>query len=144
MLSMIPQSADIQIVGIHVSHNDATGSRSLTLPARSLLLDAFAICTESAAGSPSMDFGTFADADGVFSGLGEEDTADIAGEVLEDAVDYKGRGDFLVKINNEEDLKVKAAKFGASATVYLNTQASAGTAGAWDIYLLYVVLPAIG
>lgn len=144
MLSMIPESADIKIVGIHVAHNDATGARSLTLPARSLILDAFAVCTESAAGSPSMGFGTVADPDGLFSGLGCVDTADTAGDVLEDAVEYKGRGDYLVKVNNEEDLKAKATKFNSAATVYLNSQVSAGTAGEWDLYILYVILPEIG
>lgn len=91
-----------------------------------------------------MDFGTFADADGVFSGLGEVNAADTAGDILEDAAGYKGRGAFMVKLNNEEDLGIKATKYNASATTYLNTMRSAGTAGEWDLYLLYVVLPAIG
>lgn len=143
MQSMIPQNADIQIVGIHVAHDDASGSRSLTLPARSLILDAFAICTETAAGSPSMAFGTSLDTDGVFSGLGESGIGDTIGDVLEESVEYLGRGAFLIK-DNQEDLRVKKTKYNASATVYLNTQDSAGTAGEWDVYIMYVVLPAIG
>ena len=143
MQSMIPQSADIKLVGIHVAHDDASGSRSLMLPARSLILDAFAVCTETAAGSPSMSFGTSLDTDGVFSGLGESGIGDTLGDVLEESVEYLGRGAFLVK-DNQEDLRVKKTKYNASATVYLNTQASAGTAGEWDIYIMYVVLPVIG
>ena len=143
MQSMIPQSADIQLVGIHVAHDDASGSRSLTLPARSLILDAFALCTETAAGNPSMGFGTSLDTDGVFSGLGTSGIGDTLGDVLEESVEYLGRGAFLVK-DNQEDLRVKKTKYNASATVYLNTQASAGTAGEWDIYIMYVVLPVIG
>lgn len=144
MLSMISQDADLKLVGIHVAHDDASGARSLTLPARSLILDAFAVCTESAAGDASMDFGTVADPDGVFSGLGEEDAADVLGDVLEDADEYKGRGAFMAKMNNEEDLKLKSTKYNAAATVYLNHQESAGTAGEWDLFILYVILPAIG
>ena len=140
---MIPQSADIQLVGIHVAHDDASGSRSLTLPARSLILDAFAVCTETAAGSPSMSFGTSLDTDGVFSGLGESGIGDTLGDVLEESVEYLGRGAFLVK-DNQEDLRVKKTKYNASAAVYLNTQGSEGTAGEWDLYILYVVLPVIG
>ena len=143
MQSMIPQSADIQIVGIHVAHDDASGSRSLTLPARSLILDAFAVCTETAVGSPDMGFGTSADTDGVFSGLGTSGIGDTSGDVLEESIEYLGRGAFLVK-DNQEDLRVKKTKYNASATVYLNTQASAGTAGEWDLYITYVVLPVIG
>lgn len=144
MQSMIPQAADLQIVGIHVSHDDASGSRSLTLPARSLILDAFAVCTESAAGSPSMDFGTAADADGVFSGLGESGVCDNSGDVLEDTDYDAGRGAYIERSDNEDDIGLKRTKFNASASVYLNTQSSAGTAGEWDLYILYVVLPAIG
>jgi hypothetical protein len=139
---MIPQAADLKLVGIHVSHDDASGSRSLTLPARSLILDAFAICTESAAGSPSMDFGTSADTDGVFSGIGEVDICDMVGDLLEDTVEYQGRGAFMMK-ENEEDLGMKKTKFNSAAATYLNTQASEGTAGEWDLYILYVVLPEI-
>jgi len=143
MQSMIPQSSDIQIVGIHVSHDDASGARSLTLPARSLILDAFAICTETAAGSPNMSFGTSLDTDGVFSGLGESGIGDTIGDVLEESVEYMGRGTFLVK-DNQEDLRVKKTKYNVSETVYLNTQESAGTAGEWDLYIMYVILPVIG
>lgn len=144
MLSMIPESADIKIVGIHVSHDDATGARSLTLPARSLILDAFAICTESAAGSPNIGFGTFSDPDGLLSGIGAERVADTSGDILEDVDGYAGRGAYIIRMNNEEDLVTKATKYNASATTYLNSQTSAGTAGEWDIYILYVILPAIG
>lgn len=143
MKSMIPQSADIQVVGIHVAHDDASGSRSLTLPARSLILDAFAVCTETAAGTPNIGFGTAADTDGVSSGLGKAGIADTINDVLEDAIEYQGRGAFILK-ENEDDVGIKKTKFNAAATVYLNTQSSAGTAGEWDLYILYVVLPAIG
>ena len=143
MQSMIPQNADIQLVGIHIAHDDASGSRSLTLPARSLIIDAFAVCTETAAGSPSMGFGTSLDTGGVFSGLGESGIGDTIGDVLEESVEYLGRGAFLVK-DNQEDLRVKKTKYNASAAVYLNTQGSEGTAGEWDIYIMYVVLPVIG
>lgn len=144
MQSMIPQAADVQIVGIHVSHDDASGARSLTLPARSLILDAYAICTETAAGSPSMSFGNSGDNDGLFSGLGESGVCDTLGDILEDVVEYGGRGAFLVQDNNEGDIKIKATKFNSSASTYLNYQGSAGTSGEWDLYILYVVLPVIG
>lgn len=144
MYSMIPQSADIQIVGIHVAHDDASGSRSLTLPARSLILDAFAICTETAAGSPRVSFGTAGESDGVFSGLGGVSVADTIGDVLEDVDSYGGRGAFVVRTDNEADLRTKATKFNSSATVYLNCQESAGTSGEWDLYIMYVILPVIG
>ncbi|MFA5130500.1 MAG: hypothetical protein WC477_06350 [Patescibacteria group bacterium] len=144
MQSMIPQNADIKLVGIHVAHSDASGSRSLTLPARSLILDAFAVCTESAAGSPSVSFGTAVDRDGLFSGLGGVNVADTAGDVLEDVDSYGGRGDFVVRTDNEADLRTKATKYNASDTVYLNYQGSAGTAGEWDLYIMYVILPVIG
>jgi hypothetical protein len=90
-----------------------------------------------------MDFGTAIDTDGLFTGLGESGIGDTFGDVLEESVEYLGRGAFLVK-DNQEDLRVKKTKYNASATVYLNTQASAGTAGEWDIYIMYVVLPVIG
>lgn len=144
MQSMIPQTADIQLVGIHVSHDDASGARSLTLPARSLIIDAYAICTETAAGSPSMSFGTAGDNDGLFSGLGGSGVCDIIGDVLEDIVEYGGRGAFVVQNSNEGDIKIKATKFNASALTYLNYQGSAGTAGEWDLYIMYVILPVIG
>ena len=144
MQSMIPQDADIQLVGIHVAHDDASGSRSLTLPARSLILDAFAVCTETAAGSPSMSFGNSGDNDGLFAGLGESGVCDTLGDILEDVVEYGGRGAFVVQNNNEADIKIKAAKFNSSASTYLNYQGSAGTAGEWDLYIMYVVLPVIG
>jgi hypothetical protein len=144
MLPMIPYVADVQMVGVHVSHSDGSRSRSFTLPARSLILDAFAVCTESAAGSPSMDFGTDSDPDGLFSGLGESGICDVAADNLEDVDEYAGRGDFIVSGNNAEDLRVKATKFNAAATTYFNTQSSEGTAGEWDLYILYVVLHSIG
>lgn len=143
MQSMIPQDADIQIVGIHVSHSDGSGSRSLTLPARSIILDAFAICTETAAGSPSISFGTASDPDGLLSGLGEETIADTSGDVLDDVTSWGGRGDYIIKTTNEEDLRTKTTKYNAAATTYLNYQGSAGTAGEWDIYIMYVLLPEI-
>ena len=144
MQSMIPEAADIQLVGIHVAHSDDSGSRSLTLPARSLILDAFAVCTETAAGSPSVDFGTSADSDGVFSGLGESGRCETSGDVLEDSAYDFGRGAYIKRTDNEDDLPQKRTKFNTAATIYLNTQSSAGTAGEWDLYILYVVLPAIG
>lgn len=144
MQSMIPQGADIQIVGIHVAHDDASGSRSLTLPARSLIIDAFAICTETAAGSPSMSFGNSGDNDGLFSGLGGSGVCDIIGDVLEDVVEYGGRGAYVISANNEADIKIKSTKYNSSANVYLNYQSSAGTAGEWDLYIMYVILPVIG
>jgi len=143
MFSMIPQDAEIKLVGIHVAHDDASGARSLTLPARSLIIDAYAVCTETAAGSPDMGFGTTGDPDGLFSGLGGVNIADTVGSVLEDTIEYNGRGDFIVNTDNEADLKIKATKFNPAATVYLNSQVSAGTAGEWDLYILYVVLPVI-
>lgn len=143
MFSMIPQDAEIKLVGIHVAHDDASGARSLTLPARSLIIDAYAVCTETAEGSPDMGFGTAVDPDGLFSGLGGVNIADTVGDVIEDTIEYKGRGEFIVNTNNEADLKIKATKFNPAATVYLNSQVSAGTAGEWDLYILYVVLPVI-
>jgi hypothetical protein len=143
MQSMIPQAAYVELVGIHIAHDDASGSRSLTLPARSLILDAFAICTETSAGSPSMSFGNTGDNDGLFSGLGGSGVCDTLGDILEDVVEYGGRGSYVVNANNEGDIKIKSTKFNASASTYLNYQGSAGTAGEWDLYIMYVMLPVI-
>jgi hypothetical protein len=149
MIAMTPENAELKIVGIHISHSDDTGSRSVALPARSLLIDVGARCTESAGGTtrPSMDFGILGgDTNGVFDGLGESGVCDVAGDWVENEPEYRGRGALMTNGKNAHDILMKTGMFNSSETTYTLTRANAGSGsvtGEWDIYLIYIMLPVI-
>jgi hypothetical protein len=149
MVAMTPENIEMKIVGIHISHSDDTGSRSVTLPARSLIIDVGARCTESAGGTtrPSMDFGILGgDTDGILDGLGESGVCDVADDWVETEPEYRGRGALMVNGKNALDILMKTGVFNSTEKTYMLTRANAGTGtvtGEWDIYLIYIMLPVI-
>jgi len=138
------QSAPIQVKSIHVKHDDASGTKRIDLPPRTIIQDVYVQCTEAAAGSPNVDFGEFGgDTDGIMDGLGQPEICDLTSNVFDTTPDFKGRGALITSTNNDDNQRIKARRYYPNGVTLTNTLNSAGTAGEWTIHVLYIILPEI-
>lgn len=125
---------------VHVAHSDASAAKSIVIPAGSVLMGAWAICTEAAAGSPDVDWGiSEGDTDGIFDDLGGN-CATLAA-VLGDDPDATGVGVLLFDSQDSAAVQTFKKPHYAAATTFINTQNAAGTGGEWDVYMSYIKLP---
>lgn len=140
---MADTQTQVNITTIRISHDDATGSKSLVLPARTLIQDVFIRCVEDAAGDPDIDFGEIGgDTDGILDGIGQPNRSQTIGEGVDTSPEFLGRGELITQWDSN-DTPHKATKYYASAITLSNTCNSAGTAGVWDIYIMWVALPSV-
>jgi len=136
------KEAKINISSVHIRHDDETGAARMVLPDKSLVLDIFVECTEDAAGDPDIDFGEFGgDTDGIIDGLGTSGICDTTDSNLDTAPDYKGLGVYLISLINQNDTRVKKRKYYSKSVMFENVCNSAGTAGEWNVHVMYIILP---
>lgn len=139
--SHLSGTLEVKIATVHVAHDDASGADDIVLPARSLQLWALAICTESSAGNPDVDFGIEGgNTDSLFDDLGGN--CATAGNTLGDDPDATGVGVDLFDSQDTAANQVPKHVWFVSGTTLTNTQNDAGTAGEWDVYVGYTILPA--
>lgn len=137
------KEAAMSIVSAHIRHDDATGSVTIEIPPRSVIQDIYVRCTEDAAGGPDIDFGELiGDSDGILDGLGQSGICDTVAVAMDTTANFKGRG-ALISVFNEDSQRIKTRKFYLSGMTLTNTCNSAGTAGEWDIHVMYVILPEV-
>ncbi len=137
-----PIQGYVTFESVHVKHDDASETKTITLPKNSIIQDIFVQCTEAAAGSPDIDFGELGgDTDGILDGLGTAGILDTVAFVQDTSADFKGRGALITSTVNENNIRQKVRKAYPDGVTFTNTKNSAGTAGEWDIHIMYLVLP---
>jgi hypothetical protein len=138
------KEAAMSIKSVQVKHDDASGAVVLELPPRAIIQDVFVICTEAAAGSPDVDFGEFGgDTDGLLDGLGTALVCDTLTAGIDTSADFKGRGALITSTVNEDNQRTKTRRYYPNGVTLTNVCNSAGTAGEWKIFIMYIVLPEI-
>lgn len=138
------KNATADVKSVHIKHDDASGKMKIELPPRAIIQDIFVQCTEAAAGSPDVDFGEFGgDTDGILDGLGTALTFDTVTDDIDTSADFKGRGALITSTINEDNQRTKTRRYYPNGVTLTNVCNSAGTAGEWDIHILYIVLPEI-
>lgn len=139
----VTKEVSIQIAGVKIRHDDDAGAVRIDLPSRSLIIDVFARCTEAATGSPDIDFGEFgSDTDGLLDGIGQSGICDTEGSEIESPY-FKGRGELITTPIEEDDHRIPVKKYYPAGVSFTNDCNSAGTAGEWLVYIMYVVLPEV-
>jgi hypothetical protein len=136
------KNATVDIKSVHIKHDDASGDCKIDLPSRAIIEDLFVRCTEAAVGSPDVDFGEFGgDTDGLLDGLGTPLIFDAVTSDIDTSANFNGRGELITSTANSESLRTKTRRYYPNGVTLTNVCNSAGTAGEWDVFILYIILP---